>query len=401
MTMILSTNSRPTWSLATLICFLVIAATCSSVSAFSSTSISTPKSINTKSSSLSASTAAISTTPISSIAPTIPTFSALFGLNLKRRKQQKENLFTIPSIFNPLDSRPIVLFDGKCNLCNAGVQLILDQDSSSTDQRGNLRVAALQSRVGKVLISRLSPKQQKSVLSLSTEEGTTYKSIVVASKHRTYLNSAACIEIGKSLKGPLRIFALLASLVPSIIRDPIYKLLSRYRKKLFGESEGCRLWDDNWDTRFVDDAKFGGRSGEIDPFADPNAPQVEDTEIDVDFTQADGPNVVVGDRVRVIGSQAVVHTHVTGYENGICTNGCVGTVVRVLERSAYPKSVVVKFDLKGDDIDDRIDESNPNMLVLRDGTSFEAHFYPGQLQKESRLDGSHTVSAEIRRADDV
>ena len=323
------------------------------------------------------------------------------GLNLKRRKQQKENLFTIPSIFNPLDSRPIVLFDGKCNLCNAGVQLILDQDSSSNDQRGNLRVAALQSRVGKVLISRLSPKQQKSVLSLSTEEGTTYKSIVVAGKHRTYLNSAACIKIGKSLKGPLRIFALLASLVPSIIRDPIYKLLSRYRKKLFGESEGCRLWDDNWDTRFVDDAKFGGRSGEIDPFADPNAPQEEDMDVDVDFTQAVGPNVVVGDKVRVVGSQPVVHTHVAGYENGICTNGCVGTVVRVLERSAYPKSVVVKFDLKGDDIDDRVDESNPNMLVLRDGTSFEAHLYPGQLQKESRLDGSHTVSAEIRRADDV
>jgi len=300
-----------------------------------------------------------------------------------------------------LHNRPIVLFDGKCNLCNAGVQLILDQDSSSSDPRGNLRVAALQSRVGKVLLSRLSPKQQKSVLSLSTEEGTTYKSIVVAGKHRTYLNSAACIEIGKSLKGPLRIVAILASLVPSIIRDPIYKLLSRYRKRLFGESEGCRLWDDNWDTRFVDDAKFGGRSGEIDPFADPNAPQEEDMDIDVDFTQAVGPSVVVGDRVSVIGSQAVVHTHVTGYENGICTNGCVGTVVRVLEKSAYPKSVVVKFDLKGDDIDDYVDESNPKMLVLRDGTSFEAHFYPGQLQKESRLDGSHTVSAEIRRADDV
>jgi len=393
--MISSTNSRPTWSLTTLICLLVIAIISSSVSAFSSTTISTPKTINK--SSLSA-TAAIST-PIA--APTIPTFSALFGLNLKRRKHQKENLFAIPSIFNPADSRPIVLFDGKCNLCNAGVQLILDQDSSSSDPRGNLRVAALQSRVGKVLLSRLSPQQQKSVLSLSTEEGTTYKSIVVAGKHRTYLNSAACIEIGKSLKGSLRIVALLASLVPSLIRDPIYKLLSRYRKRLFGESEGCRLWDDNWDTRFVDDAKFGGRSGEIDPFADPNAPQEEDMEIDVDFTQAVGPSVVVGDRVRVIGSQAVVHTHVDGYENGICTNGCVGTVVRVLEKSAYPKSVVVKFDLKGDDIDDYVDESNPNMLVLRDGTSFEAHFYPGQLQKESRLDGSHTVSAEIRRADDV
>ena len=39
------------------------------------------------------------------------------------------------------DSRPIVLYDGVCNLCNGGVNFALDADRS-----GRLRFAALQSR---------------------------------------------------------------------------------------------------------------------------------------------------------------------------------------------------------------------------------------------------------------
>ena len=31
-------------------------------------------------------------------------------------------------IFTPDDSRPVVLFDGECNLCNRGVNLLLDRD---------------------------------------------------------------------------------------------------------------------------------------------------------------------------------------------------------------------------------------------------------------------------------
>ena len=51
------------------------------------------------------------------------------------------------------DSRPIVLFDGECNLCNKFVQTLLKYDSCDNDIRGNLRFAALQSHVGKLLMS--------------------------------------------------------------------------------------------------------------------------------------------------------------------------------------------------------------------------------------------------------
>lgn len=197
-----------------------------------------------------------------------------------------------------------------------------------------------------------------------------YKSIVVTSPQQTWLNSNACIYIGKQLKGPLRYLAYLASFVPAFIRDPVYKLLSRYRKKLFGESPECRLWDDNWDTRFIDDSLFGGRSEaeNADPFADPSKKVMVQDEDDGDIDVMDvSLSHNEGDVVRVISKGApIVHTHVRGYEDtGLCSVGLVGKVSRVLNPRAYPKNVAVKFSLDG-----------------VEGGSFEAHFYPGQLKKE-------------------
>ena len=215
------------------------------------------------------------------------------------------------------------------------------------------------------------------MLKITGSDEKEYKSIVVVSESQTWLNSAACLRIGRELKGPLRYLALLASLIPAFVRDPIYKLMSRYRKKLFGESEGCRLWDDNWDTRFVDDGLFGGKgANDVDPFADPSLAQEssaeeEDDDVNVEEAPVGAPQLVVGDRVRVISSKPILHTHVEGYEeNGLCSVGLVGTVSRVLERQSYPKNVAVKFELEKDGNSDD------------GGITFESHFFPGQLQKE-------------------
>jgi len=254
----------------------------------------------------------------------------------------------------------------------------MDNDRASNDPRGNLRVAALQSKVGQLLLSRLSP-QDRSMVTTNNED---FKTIVVAGRDTTTFNSAACVYIGRNLKGPLRYLALLASLIPSFIRDPLYKLLSRHRKRFFGESAECRLWDENYDLRFVDDGVLTGVWR--DPFADPNADVVEEEEGvgggEVVDDLSVGPNVKVGDSVKVIskGQQPpIVHTHVEGGNNGgVCSVGLVGKVVRVLEQRAYPKNVVVKFDNVdcGGDIGD--DESSSSTM------SFEAHFFPGQLRKE-------------------
>jgi hypothetical protein len=47
------------------------------------------------------------------------------------------------------DRRPVILFDGVCNMCNGGVNFVLDWDPA-----GKLRFCALQSDAGRALLQR-------------------------------------------------------------------------------------------------------------------------------------------------------------------------------------------------------------------------------------------------------
>ena len=76
-----------------------------------------------------------------------------------------------------------------------------------------------------------------------------------------------------------------------------------------------------------------------------------------------------GDLVRVVSPRLILHTHVVGHEvAGICLVGLVGMVTWVLDGRTYPKNVAVMFELS-----DGVEGAS---------TAFEAHFFPGQLQKE-------------------
>jgi hypothetical protein len=72
---------------------------------------------------------------------------------------------------------------------------------------------------------------------------------------------------------------------------------------------GDRLWDDNWDMRFVDDSIFGGReNGDVDPFADPSIASASSSSGDGDdndweMTTPGIPPVRAGDKVRVVSSR--------------------------------------------------------------------------------------------------
>ena len=272
-------------------------------------------------------------------------------------------------------------------------------------------MAAMQSQVGQLLLSRLTEKERNIVLgnNMNTmrrntkkeqdedDEEVEYKSIVVISPTTTHLNSNACLRIGRELSGPLRTASYIAGVVPNFIRDRVYKLLSKNRKRLFGTSTECRLWDDNWDTRFVDDGVLTGDQQSVvdtDPFADPNA--VAACSEDNGRTSARAVLVQPGDTVRVVvagdgssTSPLAVHTHIPGYSNGICTVGSVGTVTRVLNERAYPKNVAVKFELDvggysksglaAAAVGDNTEEDRKGTTTT---CSFEAHFFPGQLRKE-------------------
>ncbi len=136
------------------------------------------------------------------------------------------------------DKRPIILFDGVCNLCNGGVNFALDNDSV-----GKFRFASLQSKTGQSLLVR------------SGKKASDISSIVLATENEAFFKSDAVLRIAKGLDSnpALPLIGTLGPVVPSFVRNTVYDFVARNRYR-FGEDEQCRLdFDNDFGSRFVDD----------------------------------------------------------------------------------------------------------------------------------------------------
>lgn len=140
------------------------------------------------------------------------------------------------------DQRPIILFDGVCNMCNNAVNVALDWDKD-----GKLRFSALQSEVGKALLQKYGRNADD------------ISSIVLVAKDGAYIKSDAILKIAEELAPfallPLRPAAALGRLVvPKILRDVIYDGVADNRYSIMGKRNECRLDSDGeFEDRFIDD----------------------------------------------------------------------------------------------------------------------------------------------------
>mmetsp|Transcript_18566 Transcript_18566/g.37536 ORF Transcript_18566/g.37536 Transcript_18566/m.37536 type:complete len:217 (+) Transcript_18566:134-784(+) len=140
------------------------------------------------------------------------------------------------------DDRPVILFDGVCNLCNSAVNLALDWDPS-----GKLRFAALQSNVG------------KSLLQAHGRGADDISSIVFVTTRGAYTKSDAILGITAELNPipflPMKSVATLGQIVvPRILRDAVYDGVANNRYSIMGKRDVCRIdADGEFDGRFVDE----------------------------------------------------------------------------------------------------------------------------------------------------
>lgn len=132
------------------------------------------------------------------------------------------------------DDRPIILFDGICNLCNGGVNFVLDWDSA-----GQLRFAALQSPAGRELLRRAGRAPDD------------ISSIVLVEAGGAYVRSEAVLRIGWRLGLPLPALATLAAFFPAGLRNAAYDQVAANRYNLFGRTDSCRLSDPRFEERFI------------------------------------------------------------------------------------------------------------------------------------------------------
>ncbi|MCC2683720.1 MAG: thiol-disulfide oxidoreductase family protein [Paenibacillaceae bacterium] len=127
----------------------------------------------------------------------------------------------------------IILFDGICNFCNGAVQFIINRD-----RRGYFRFASLQSEAGQKLIAG-HPRLHN------------LDSIILIENGSAYSESTAIMRIAKHLDGPWKA-ARTFLLVPSILRDPLYRYIARHRYRWFGKREACMIPTPEIRQRFLD-----------------------------------------------------------------------------------------------------------------------------------------------------
>ncbi|MCB0376931.1 MAG: DUF393 domain-containing protein [Bdellovibrionales bacterium] len=128
--------------------------------------------------------------------------------------------------------KPIIFFDGVCNLCNGFVDYVV-----RSDRQQKLYIASLQ---GERAAQLLSPKDRDRL-----------HSVVLWTPHRLYYRSAAIFQIAKILKGPL-LLLLPFSIFPKFITDFFYDWVARSRYTLFGKRNSCRIPSEEEKKHFLE-----------------------------------------------------------------------------------------------------------------------------------------------------
>ena len=132
------------------------------------------------------------------------------------------------------EDKPIILFDGVCNFCNAGVNFIIRQDKKNI-----FRFAALQSKAGQELADKYQlPKEN-------------FNSFILIDKGKVYNRSTAGFKVYSKLPWYWK-WTQLFWIVPRFITDAIYDLIARNRYKWFGKKEECMIPTPEIRSRFLD-----------------------------------------------------------------------------------------------------------------------------------------------------
>ena len=130
--------------------------------------------------------------------------------------------------------KPILLFDGVCNLCNSSVQTLIKMDKT-----GKFRLASLQSEVGQALLEKFSlPKEELS-------------SVVLIDKEKAYLRSDVPLEVLRKLGSGWQFFYVF-KIIPKFLRDTIYNFIAQNRYRWFGKEEACMIPTAEVRGRFLD-----------------------------------------------------------------------------------------------------------------------------------------------------
>ncbi|MBK9256270.1 MAG: DUF393 domain-containing protein [Saprospiraceae bacterium] len=140
---------------------------------------------------------------------------------------------TLAEIEKLSEQRPIIFYDGLCNVCHYLVQFILKYD-----RKGVFLFSPLQSDAGQSVLKNLSLKLEP-------------ETVILLDEGKYYTHSDAVIQIFNLLRGIFRILKVFR-VIPKSWRDALYIRFSKSRYRIFGKKDQCILPSDVQKERFLE-----------------------------------------------------------------------------------------------------------------------------------------------------
>ena len=121
--------------------------------------------------------------------------------------------------------RDVLLLDGDCGLCHRLAIFIDKRKHPDAD----IAFRPIESEEGQGLISTFSEKQQRA------------DTVYIVRNGKTYIRSGAGIRVLLYMKWYWRIWYPFVWLVPFPFRDIVYRLIARFRHRIFNPPSSCIL----------------------------------------------------------------------------------------------------------------------------------------------------------------
>lgn len=130
------------------------------------------------------------------------------------------------------EERPVVFFDGECIMCNTFVNQLLKIDTT-----------------GKVFIATLQGETAQRYLPPLPEERKEW-SIFYLDQKGVYDQSDAVVQLCDRLGGFWSILSLIR-IIPTPIRNAVYRFIARNRYRWFGQRSTCRVSNREEQSHFL------------------------------------------------------------------------------------------------------------------------------------------------------
>lgn len=120
------------------------------------------------------------------------------------------------------DAAPLIIFDGVCVMCSAGVQWMLTQDPA-----GKTRFAAIQEEIPRALYAHYGLDADK------------FDTFMVLAGGRPFVRWAGLLAAARTMPAPWSWLGVAGRVVPGFIGNAIYDVVQRNRIGWFGRREAC------------------------------------------------------------------------------------------------------------------------------------------------------------------